>query len=182
MKLNSRPELGGGVIFLGHGDAGDIAALEDLLAGGERIGGLFCELPSNPLLRTPDLARLRELGDLHNFPIIVDDSIAGFANIDVLRKGGADILVSSLTKQFSGSNNVMGGSLVLNSNSPLHGMLHARLQRDFEPLLYKSDAAVLLSGSSDFEARAKTSNANAMMLVDMLKVSWHGQANWQRAT
>ena len=38
----------------------------------------------------------------------------GFCNVDVLRPGGADILVSSLTKQFSGSNNAMGGSLVLN--------------------------------------------------------------------
>ena len=51
LKLNGRPELGGGVVFFGNGDDADLEALEEFLAGGERIGGLFCEFPSNPLLR-----------------------------------------------------------------------------------------------------------------------------------
>jgi hypothetical protein len=39
------------VIFYGNGDDADIENLKTLLEGGERIGGLFCEFPSNPLLR-----------------------------------------------------------------------------------------------------------------------------------
>ena len=167
LKLNGRAELGGGVVFFGNGDDDDFAALERLLKT-ERIGGLFCEFPSNPLLRAPSLASLRRLADEHNFPIVADDSVAGFCNVDVLGEDGADILVSSLTKQFSGSNYAMGGSVVLNSNTKLAGQLHARIHRDYEPLLWRDDAAVLLSASADVEARNATSNDNTMALVDFL--------------
>lgn len=83
LKLNGRPELGGGVIFYGNGDDDDITNLEALLEGGEQIGGLFCEFPSNPLLRAPPLTKLRRLADKFKFPIVVDDSISGFCNVDV---------------------------------------------------------------------------------------------------
>ena len=158
----------GGVLFLGNGDDADLAALELVLAT-ERIGGLFCELPSNPLLRAPPLQKLRKLADEHKFPIIVDDSVSGFCNVDVLCEGGADIVVSSLTKQFSGANNAMGGSAVLNSNEKMHAQLHARMTRDYEPLLWRDDAAVLLSASADVEARNSISNENTMALVEMLQ-------------
>mmetsp|Transcript_28928 Transcript_28928/g.86837 ORF Transcript_28928/g.86837 Transcript_28928/m.86837 type:complete len:1028 (+) Transcript_28928:58-3141(+) len=168
LKLNGRPELGSGVIFFGHGNQDDVQSLEELLRGGERIGGLFCEMPSNPLLRAPPLRELRRLADEFNFPLVVDDSISGFCNVDVLVPGGADVLVSSLTKQFSGANNAMGGSLVLNSHSPFHHRLHTRLMRDYEAMLWKEDAATLLSASSDVETRAAMSNANAMSVVQQL--------------
>eukprot|EP00037_Helgoeca_nana_P015492 m.144598 g.144598 ORF g.144598 m.144598 type:complete len:1025 (+) comp23042_c0_seq1:94-3168(+) len=168
LKLNGRPELGSGVIFFGNGDTADVASLEELLKGGERIGGLFCEVPSNPLLRSPPIRELRRLADEYDFPLVVDDSISGFCNIDVLVPNGADILVSSLTKQFSGSNNAMGGSVVLNTHSKLHHQLHTRLNRDYEQMLWKEDAATLLSASSDVETRAAVSNANAMSVVQQL--------------
>jgi hypothetical protein len=155
LKLNGRPELGSGVIFFGNGDTADVASLEELLKGGERIGGLFCEVPSNPLLRSPPIRELRRLADEYDFPLVVDDSISGFCNIDVLVPNGADILVSSLTKQFSGSNNAMGGSVVLNTHSKLHHQLHTRLNRDYEQMLWKEDAATLLSASSDVETRVR---------------------------
>ena len=135
------------------------------------VGGysLYCEFPSNPLLRSPPLGALAKLARQHGFPLIVDDSISGFYNVDLLGPGGADILVSSLTKQFSGSNNAMGGSLVLNPDSPLYSRLHERLDRDYEPLLWRDDAAVLLSGSSDYEARCQQSNTSAMAIVDTMQ-------------
>jgi cystathionine gamma-synthase len=101
--------------FFGRGDDEDFAALEEYLETSETgISGLLCEFPSNPLLLAPDLDRLRVLADKHKFPIVCDDTVAGFANVDLLQEGGVDILCSSLTKQFSGSGNVMGGSIVLN--------------------------------------------------------------------
>ena len=42
--------------------------------------------------------------------IVVDETIAGFVNVEVLPL--ADVVVSSLTKVFSGDSNVMGGRLV----------------------------------------------------------------------
>ena len=153
LKLNSRRELGGGVLFFGNGDENDLNRLEKTLrSGNEKFGGLFLEFPSNPLLRSPPLRRLRELADEFEFPIVVDDSISSFVNVDVLRNG-ADILCSSLTKQFSGSNAVMGGSLVLNSNGRFHDRLYSRLLRDHEDLLHQRDASALLDSSFDLEAR-----------------------------
>jgi cystathionine gamma-synthase len=113
---------GPGAHFFGHGSDADIDALKLLLAssnssqnlhpiGGHRspspILALFCEFPSNPLLRSPNLKRLRALADEYNFLIIVDETVGSFVNVHVLPD--ADIIATSLTKIFSGDTNVMGG-------------------------------------------------------------------------
>ena len=72
------------------------------------ILSLFCEFPSNPLLRSPDLQRLKELADEYGFHVVIDETVGGFVNVECLPF--ADIVVSSLTKIFSGDSNVMGGS------------------------------------------------------------------------
>lgn len=72
-----------------------------------RILALFCEFPSNPLLRSPDLVELRKLADEFGFIIVVDETIGNFINVEVASY--TDIVVSSLTKIFSGDANVMGG-------------------------------------------------------------------------
>ena len=68
---------------------------------------LFTEFPSNPLLRSADLPRIRELADKYDFLVVVDETIGNFMNVEVLKY--ADIVVSSLTKIFSGAANCMGG-------------------------------------------------------------------------
>lgn len=104
---------GPGCHFFGHGNEADFAALKKLLADGRAAGddhplqALFCEFPSNPLLRSPDLLRLRELANQYGFVIVVDETIGNFVNVEVLQ--WADMVVSSLTKIFSGDANVMGG-------------------------------------------------------------------------
>lgn len=74
--------------------------------GGKYLA-VFCEFPGNPLLKSPDLRRLRSLADHHDFAIVVDETIGNFMNVNVLPY--ADVVVSSLTKVFSGDSNVMGG-------------------------------------------------------------------------
>jgi cystathionine gamma-synthase len=98
---------GPGCHFYGIGEDPNIDELEALLKSGERILSLFCEFPSNPLLKSPDLKRLRKLADEYNFLIVVDETIGNFCNVAVLEY--ADMVVSSLTKVFSGESNVMGG-------------------------------------------------------------------------
>jgi len=105
---------GPGCHFLGHGLDGDIDSLERILTeelehNPEKppLLALVTELPSNPLLRSADLPRLRALADKYDFLIIVDETIGNYVNVDVLPY--ADIVVSSLTKVFSGASNVMGG-------------------------------------------------------------------------
>lgn len=108
-------KFGPGCKFYGNGTPEDLDDLEHCLEGGERFLALFCEFPSNPLLRTPDLARIRVLADKYDFAIVVDETIGNFLNVHVLPH--VDVLVSSLTKIFSGDSNVMGGRYVLDSLS-----------------------------------------------------------------
>ena len=114
---------GPGAHFFGHGSDADIDALERLLASPDdprdllpngnhqspssSILALFCEFPSNPLLRSPNLKRLRALADEHNFLIVVDETVGSFVNVHVLPD--VDMIATSLTKIFSGDTNVMGG-------------------------------------------------------------------------
>jgi cystathionine gamma-synthase len=106
---------GPGCQFFGNGDEYD--AFEELLK--ERrlqnlneppFLALFCEVTSNPLLKTPDLRRLRALADEYNFAIVVDETVGNYANVGVLPY--CDVVCDSLTKVFSGEVNVMGGGYV----------------------------------------------------------------------
>lgn len=104
---------GPGCHFFGNGFDSDIDTLAALLASSSAPSSsppalaLFCEFPSNPLLRAPNLQRLRDLADKYGFLVVIDDTVGNFMNVKVLPF--ADILVSSLSKVFSGEANVMGG-------------------------------------------------------------------------
>ena len=101
---------GPGCLFYGHGSSSELDQLERRCKGGERFLALFCEFPGNPLLKTPDLRRIRALADLYDFAVVVDETIGNFINVHILPH--ADIVVSSLTKVFTGECNVMGGRCV----------------------------------------------------------------------
>lgn len=98
---------GPGCLFYGNGSSDDLDDLESRLKQGERFLALFCEFPSNPLLMSPDLRRLKAMADDYDFAVVIDDTIGNFLNVHVLPY--ADVVVSSLTKIFSGDSNVMGG-------------------------------------------------------------------------
>lgn len=97
--------------FYPFGDDNDMKLFETYLEAeskaGRSIQAVWCECASNPLLKTSDLQKLRQLADKYGFAIVVDETIGGFANVDML--GVADIIVTSLTKSFSGFADVMGG-------------------------------------------------------------------------
>ncbi|KAJ5114601.1 hypothetical protein NUU61_000360 [Penicillium alfredii] len=160
---------GPGCLFYGHGSSEDLDDLETRLKNGERFLALFTEAPSNPLLKTPDLVRIRSLADQYGFAIVVDETISNFLNINVLRH--ADIVVSSLTKIFSGDSNVMGGSAVLNPHGPLYQRLKESFEREYEDLVWAEDAIFLERNSRDFITRIDKINATSEVITAMLKES-----------
>ncbi|KAI0910510.1 pyridoxal phosphate-dependent transferase [Ustulina deusta] len=105
-------ESEGGMKHYGRADASDLHDFEKYLEAGGECAFVFTEFPSNPILVSVDLMRLRGLADRYGFFVVVDDTCASFANIDLL--GAADAVVTSLTKAFSGYADVMAGSAVLN--------------------------------------------------------------------
>ncbi|KAM5352140.1 hypothetical protein ACJ41O_004863 [Fusarium nematophilum] len=160
-------KFGPGCLFYGHASADDLDDLEARLKSGERFLGLFCEFPGNPLLTCPDLARIRKLADEYDFAVVVDETIGTFANINVLPV--ADIVVSSLTKIFSGDSNVMGGSAILNPESKYYRALKAALEEDYEDTYWPEDVIFMERNSRDFESRIERVNANSEAICGVLQ-------------
>jgi cystathionine gamma-synthase len=81
--------------------------LDTKARAGSAIQAVWCECPSNPLLYTVDLERIRRLADKYGFIVVVDETIGSFANVDV--SGVADIVVTSLSKSFNGYADLLAG-------------------------------------------------------------------------
>lgn len=162
-------KFGPGCFFYGFASDSDLGELEQLLQGGEQILALFCEFPGNPLLVSPDLQRIRQLADKYDFAIVVDETIGTFANVDVLQF--ADVVVSSLTKIFSGESNVMGGCAILNTKSNLYNGLKRSMEEIYENAYWAEDIIFMERNSRDYLNRVVRVNANAEMLCSVLKAS-----------
>lgn len=160
---------GPGCLFYGHGSSEDLDNLEARLKSGERFLGLFTEVPGNPLLKTPDLKRIRGLANQYGFAVVVDETISNFLNMDILPL--ADVAVSSLTKIFSGDSNVMGGSAILNPEAQYYAQLKETYKRDYEDIYWAEDAVFLERNSRDFIARIEQINSTAENITAMLKES-----------
>lgn len=162
---------GPGCQFYGFGNSDEIDDLQRRLEGGERFLALFCEFPSNPLLNSPDLLRLRGLADQYEFAIVVDETVGNFININVLTH--ADVVVSSLTKLFSGDSNVMGGSMVLNPQSRYYERLTRLLSQGdvYEDTYWAEDAVFMERNSRDFISRSHRINHNTSTVTAVLEKS-----------
>lgn len=101
--------------------------------------------------------------------LVVDDTVAGFANVDVFPH--SDILLTSLTKSFSGLADVMGGSVVLNPLSPHYETLAPLFKSTFRNDFFAADAEVLLANSHGFLERTRTLNRNAEAMANFLHMA-----------
>ena len=113
--LKIQQDLGPGVHFFPRGDERELQQLGELLET-EPVSAIFCEFPSNPLLISPNLAALAELGRRHGVPLVVDDTLGTYVNVDL--RPYADVLVTSLTKYFTGAGDVLAGAAIVNPQSP----------------------------------------------------------------
>ena len=105
----------GDYVYLG--DVFDRAALERVFAEqGSRLAGLVTEIPTNPLIQTPDVAALAELCRRHGVALVLDPSVGSPFSADVLPH--ADIVVSSLTKYTASEGDVIAGAVAINPARP----------------------------------------------------------------
>ena len=153
------------VRFYPHGHCGDLRQLKELLST-QKIAAVFCESTTNPLLTSLDLQALRQLADEHEFLLVIDDTLAACINHDVLPF--ADVVVTSLTKYFSGYGDVLAGSVTLNPASRHADWLRSGLADNFEELLVDADVDVLERNSRDVRARVETINRSANQLARWL--------------
>jgi cystathionine gamma-synthase len=163
-------KYGSGVEFFTRGDKADLQRLEGLLEH-EEIAGIFCEVPSNPLLQTPDLPMLAKLAHRRGVPVVVDDTIGTSFNVDVVPH--ADLVATSLTKAISGEGDVMAGALTFCSQLP--GLARLDLLTGG---IYARDLEVLEKNSRDFPERISACNENALALARFLDAHPAVEAVW----
>jgi cystathionine gamma-synthase len=122
-------------------DVLDFAALERIFtAHGARIAGVIAEVPTNPLIQTPDLPALAALCRRHGARLLVDPSISSAWNLDVLPH--ADVVVSSLTKYTASDGDLTAGLAAINPAGPDAAPLRPLIAAAVEPL-YPRDLARL---------------------------------------
>lgn len=170
LTLKLVQKYGVGCKFYGFGTEAELDEFEAYICSEwqERrmVQSVWCECASNPLLRTVDLQRIRRLADTYGFVVVVDETIGSFANVDIA--GIADVIVTSLTKSFSGNANVMAGSIVLNPSSPFYTPLKQTLESTYVNELFSADSRVLELNSRKFLARAAVMNKSAQHVVSVI--------------
>ncbi len=148
----------------------DPAALRHVAqrAAQQTIAGVFCEMPSNPLLRCVDVQSIAPALRTAAIPLLIDDTIAGVTNIHALRY--ADAVTTSLTKAFSGIGDVLAGSTALHPQSPHYAHFTTFLEkaRENSPELWAEDAIALELNSRDYPERMARMSATAATLADFL--------------
>lgn len=170
-------------------DLFDRAAIERIFAEkGDRIAGLIAEIPTNPLVQTPDVAALAALAHQHGAAVILDPSISSPFSVDVLPH--ADIVVTSLTKYAANEGDLVAGLVVVNPASALATPLRRSVAAKVEPL-YTRDLARLAAELPAAEAVLARVQASVPRVVEFLShhpavqdVFWAGhpasRENYQR--
>ncbi len=167
-SLKIQEIFGSGMIDLTVTASGGTDELAAHFDSGGKAAAVFTELPSNPLLRTADLAGVSAILQRAQVPLVIDDTIATAYNVDSLRY--ADAVTTSLTKLFSGAGDVAAGALILNPTSPLYAELKEALpSEEAANPLFARDAIVLEHNSRHFAERVEATNENTLAVLDWLK-------------
>jgi cystathionine gamma-synthase len=142
-KFTTHPETD----YIFQGNVFDLDALKALFAEqGQHIAGIITEVPTNPLIQTPDLAAIAELCRAHGAMLIIDPTIASPLNIDLLLH--ADVVTNSLTKYTASEGDVILGCVVVNPHSPHAAEFRTRLPGELEPV-YSRDLERLAAQIGD---------------------------------
>ncbi|MFL6238722.1 MAG: cystathionine gamma-synthase [Actinomycetes bacterium] len=94
-------------------DQTDVEAVRAAMQGNTSV--LWCETPTNPLLRTADIAALAGIAQASNAKLVVDNTFAT-PYLQQPLTIGADAVVHSTTKYLGGHSDVVGGAVVVNDN------------------------------------------------------------------
>jgi cystathionine gamma-synthase len=145
----------------------DRAGIERIFARhGNRIAGVVAELPTNPLIETPDLPALARLCREHGAHVLVDPSVASIFSVDVLSH--SDAVVASLTKYAASEGDLTAGLVALNPAGPDADALRAGALAELEPV-YPRDLARLAAQIAETPAVLERIHANTAQVAAFLE-------------
>ncbi|SRR6266568_3985049 len=145
-------------------DLTDYSATEEVLKN-NTVKIIWIEIPSNPLLKVADIAKLSQLAKKYKSLLVVDNTFA----TPILQQPslfGADIVAYSTTKYINGHSDVVGGALTT-SNNELYSRLKF-IQNSIGAVLSPFDSWLTLRGLKTLELRINRQVDNAEKIAEFL--------------
>jgi len=126
---------------------------------------IFCETPSNPLVKVVDIAMLREQADRVGAMLVVDNTFASPYHQLPLSLG-ADLVVHSATKGLGGHNDLMAGAIACSTRQYYDELWFTR--QAIGTTLDPYPAARLERGLKTFDLRAAKMAENAQAIAELV--------------
>ena len=126
---------------------------------------IFCETPSNPLVKILDIEYLRQQADRAGAMLVVDNTFATpYHQLPLML--GADLVVHSATKGLGGHNDLMAGAIACLTKKYYDELWFTR--QAIGTTLDPFPASLLERGLKTFEMRAAKMAENAMAIAEFL--------------
>jgi cystathionine beta-lyase/cystathionine gamma-synthase len=143
-------------------NAADWPAVEDALRPNTKM--IFCETPSNPLIKCVDIAALAEMARSVGAMLVVDNTFATPYHQLPLSLG-ADLVVHSATKALGGHNDLMAGAIA-GSKDYYNELWFTR--QAIGTTLSAYSASLLERGLKTFDLRAAKMAENGQAMAEFL--------------
>ena len=145
-------------------DLNEMAALEAAVQPNTRM--IWCETPTNPLLKIVDIARLAEFARKRGIWLAVDNTFCS----PILQRPlelGAHLVMHSATKYLNGHSDMVGGMIVVGDDAGLAEQM-TFLQNAVGGIQGPFDSFLALRGLKTLHLRMKAHCYNAMQLAPWL--------------
>ena len=133
---------------------------------GPRIAGIIAEIPTNPLIQTPDVPGLARLCRQYGAHLYLDPSVSSVFEVDLLEHSTA--LVSSLTKYTASEGDLTAGLVAINPRGFAASDLRRSIAAALEPV-YPRDLARLAAQIGQTPAVLKQIRANTAKVAAFLE-------------
>lgn len=145
----------------------DLDELKQVLSEyGSRVAGIVTEVPTNPLVQTPDLEQLRSLADKYKAALILDPTLVSPHNVNILPY--SDLHINSLTKYAASEADVMMGALALNAGSRFYDDLLGLVDAFGSPPS-SADLARMAAQIGNYEKTIHAVNSNTCKVAEFLE-------------
>lgn len=146
-------------------DLNDLAALAAVVRPETRM--IWCETPTNPLLKIVDLARLAEFARARGIWLAVDNTFAS-PMLQRPLEHGAHLVVHSATKYLNGHSDIIGGIAVVGDDAELAEKV-GFLQNSVGAVQGPFDSFLALRGLKTLHLRMRAHCDNALELAQWLQ-------------
>jgi cystathionine gamma-lyase len=143
----------------------DMAGLEAAVKPNTRL--IWCETPTNPLLKLVDLSRLCAFARARGIRVAVDNTFSS-PMLQRPLEHGAHLVMHSATKYLNGHSDIVGGMLVVGDDAELAEQM-TFLQNAVGGIQGPFDSFLALRGLKTLHLRMKAHCENAQQLADWLE-------------